>query len=271
MAAACTALAACSDGAANTASVTEVSITAFMPMTEPLPCDPLDERACLLPWPNDAFTVPDTHTPTGRRLAVAADSTPADVHGRHVPVAQLNTADGFSPGATVLTAVAHLDAVATGLPTKGQSTASVEANAPIVLLDSTNHERLPYWTAVSTPQADGTVLLSIHPESPLPLGHHVIVALRAMKDHDGTVLPRTDAFQAAIDGTPEPPERATPLGDMLASLEANGVHADESLFLAWYFTVSDVEPNHSTSSAPNTYADPVDAALAQQLGLSTPS
>ena len=43
--------------------------------------DPLDERACLLPWPNDAFTVPDAATPTGRRLDIHADATPLNAEG----------------------------------------------------------------------------------------------------------------------------------------------------------------------------------------------
>src|SRR5215218_222813 len=49
-----------------------------------LVCDPLDERACLLPWPNNAFTVPDEATATGRRLDIQADSTPANVGGAHI-------------------------------------------------------------------------------------------------------------------------------------------------------------------------------------------
>lgn len=35
-----------------------------------LPYDPFDQRACLLPFPNDVFTVPDAAMPTGRRIAL---------------------------------------------------------------------------------------------------------------------------------------------------------------------------------------------------------
>ena len=35
------------------------------------PCDPLVPGHCLLPWPNDFFTVEDETSATGRRLALA--------------------------------------------------------------------------------------------------------------------------------------------------------------------------------------------------------
>ena len=31
-------------------------------------CDPIDTSACLMPWPNDYFTVADAGTATGKRL-----------------------------------------------------------------------------------------------------------------------------------------------------------------------------------------------------------
>ena len=62
-------------------------------LEQSLACDPLDERACLLPWPNDAFTVPDPATATGRRLAIHAQSTPANADGVHIDVTDQNRAD----------------------------------------------------------------------------------------------------------------------------------------------------------------------------------
>ncbi len=47
-------------------------------LQEGLTCDPLDERACLLRWPNDPFTRPDATTATGRRPDIHAESTPAN-------------------------------------------------------------------------------------------------------------------------------------------------------------------------------------------------
>jgi hypothetical protein len=257
-------IAACSSASTDGGAVTEVSATAFIPMTRPLPCDPLDERACLLPWPNDGFTVPDSGTATGRRLSIAGDSTPVDTHGAHVDVSKLNTADGFSPNSAIITAVPGLDPVASHLPAKGHSGESLRPDSPIVLLDSVTGVRLPYWV-----EATGSALLTIHPAAPLPAAHEIIIALRELKDHTGRTIHRADAFQAAIDGTPEPPERAEPLRVMLDRLALAHVPADQDLFLAWNFTVASRAP---LSSGPPTrsYADPVDAAIAEQLRASTP-
>jgi hypothetical protein len=56
---------------------------------------------------------------------------------------------------------------------------------------------------------------------------------------------------------------------MLDRLALAHVPADQNLFLAWNFTVASRAP---LSSGPPTrsYADPVDAAIAEQLRASTP-
>lgn len=84
-------LAACSgDDGPSSDSVavesTSAPSTTIPPMTEALTCDVLDERACLLPWPNDAFTVPDPSTATGRRLDIQEGTTPANVDGVHIEI-----------------------------------------------------------------------------------------------------------------------------------------------------------------------------------------
>jgi len=44
-------------------------------------CDPIDPTACLLPFPNDFFTVPDPGTATGRRVDFAPSAMPRNNHG----------------------------------------------------------------------------------------------------------------------------------------------------------------------------------------------
>ena len=45
-------------------------------------CDPFDQAACLLPWPNDYFTRADRSSATGRRLALTADRCRATPRAR---------------------------------------------------------------------------------------------------------------------------------------------------------------------------------------------
>jgi len=44
-------------------------------------CDAFDPTACLLPFPNDLFTVADPTSPTGRRVHFEPSSTPATPGG----------------------------------------------------------------------------------------------------------------------------------------------------------------------------------------------
>ena len=209
-------------------------------LTEALVCDPLDERACLLPWPNDGFTVPDATTATGRRLAINPDSTPANAAGIHIDPTDQNRADGFSPGSTVLALVPGLDVETTGIAPSTDIGASLDDGAPIVLLDTTTGERVPYWAELDAPAPEGDQLLMVHPAVSLSEGHHIVVGLRNLKDVNGTVIPRTTAFQAALDGDPEPLERARAFRELLAALDTAGVPGDD-LYLAWDFTVASAE------------------------------
>lgn len=205
-----------------------------------LRCDPLDERSCLLPWPNDAFTVPDETTATGRRLDLHPESTPMNAQGVHIDVTDQNRADGFSPGSAILALVPGLDMEVTGIAPSTDIGASLDADAPIVLLDTTSGERVPYWAELDAPAPVGDQLLMIHPAVSLPEGHRIVVGLRDLKDESGDIIERSTAFQAALDNAPEPLERARALRELIGALVDDGVDA-ESLYLAWDFTVASAE------------------------------
>jgi hypothetical protein len=61
-------------------------------------CDPLDKAACLLPFPNDAFTRADKSRPTHRRLALRNALMPKSAKGKPIAAAPYGAFDGFSPG-----------------------------------------------------------------------------------------------------------------------------------------------------------------------------
>lgn len=205
-----------------------------------LRCDPLDERACLLPWPNDAFTVPDDDTATGRRLDIHPESTPQNAQGVHIDVTDQNRADGFSPGSAILALVPGLDVEITGIAPSTDIEASLDPDAPVVLLDTTTGERVPYWAELDAPAPAGDELLTIHPAVSLPEGHRIVVGMRELKDASGDIIERSTAFQAALDNAPEPLERARAFRELLGALADDGVEID-SLYLAWDFTVASAE------------------------------
>ncbi|MBI4882527.1 MAG: hypothetical protein HY826_00570, partial [Actinobacteria bacterium] len=128
-------------------------------LAEALVCDPLDERACLLPWPNDAFTRPDATTPTGRRLDIQAGSTPSNTAGVPIDVTDQNRGDGFSPGSAILAMVPGLDVEVTGIAASTDIGASLDNDAPVVILDTTTGERVAYWGELDAQAPTGNQLL----------------------------------------------------------------------------------------------------------------
>lgn len=237
-----------------------------------LTCDPLDERACLLPWPNDAFTVADPSTTTGRRLAIHATSPPPGPDGVVVDVTDVNRADGFSSRSVVLTLVPGIDLDQSHIPGRSAVSASLDDDAPIVLLDTTTGQRVRLWAELDLSAPVGDQLLMIHPAVEFAAGHHIVVALRHLTAVDGTALVPTTAFQAALDGTPEPDERRRAFRDLFEQLDDNGV-PKASLYVAWDFTVAskeslDVWPDNSPQIgevATDDGSDPVERILSRQL------
>ena len=78
-------------------------------------CDPLVPEQCLMPFPNDYFTV-RRESPTGRRVSFVQDVLPANVGGVHMDPVELNRLDGFSPGSALLLWMPATDLVRSGAP-----------------------------------------------------------------------------------------------------------------------------------------------------------
>src|SRR3954466_8441879 len=81
--------------------------TAAMP--DPTGCDSIDASACMLPFPNDLFTKADPSTRTGRRIDFNVLAMPRNRAGKPIDPTDWNRADGFSPGAEVVTKITGLD------------------------------------------------------------------------------------------------------------------------------------------------------------------
>jgi len=164
-------------------------------------CDDLVPEHCLLPWPNDRFTVPDGSTPTGVRLLIPADGTPENVDGVPVDVTDQNRADGFSPASTILTWAPEVDVEASGLAPSTDIGASLDDDAPLRLTDLETGERWPYWAELDAPAPDGEQLLMVHPAVALTEAHRYEVAIDGLVDAAGDPLPdeqqRTWTFTVA--------------------------------------------------------------------------
>ncbi|MEO8603128.1 MAG: hypothetical protein ABI629_11185 [bacterium] len=204
-------------------------------------CDPIDEP-CMLPFPNDYFTVEDGSTPTTRRVALVAESLPANIHGVHVDPNDQNRGDGWSPGSPVMVQIDGLDPVRSNLPGLPDPARSLDADSPIVLVDATTGERQPFWAELdSIADPAQTPLLILHPSVNFADGHRIVVGLRHLVDASGQAIAPAPPFAAYRDGqrtTGARFEARRPAMERLfADLAAAGVQRDE-LQLAWDFTIA---------------------------------
>jgi hypothetical protein len=216
-------------------------------------CDPLGAQ-CMLPFPNDHFTVADASTPTKRRLALATASMPANQEGVHIDVTDQNRADGWSPGSVVMVQFAGLDAQRSRLPGIVDNKSSldatspvtgVDASSPIVLLDATTGKPHPFWAEIDANADPGTVpLLLIHPAVNFADGHRIVVGMRNLVNKSGQPIAPTPAFVAYRDGlrtTDAAFEKRRPAMERnFADLARAGV-GRSNLQLAWDFTVASTQ------------------------------
>lgn len=230
-----------------------------------LPCDPLDPALCMLPFPNDRFTVADDSTATGRRIDFLPVEMPRSITGKAIDPTEWNRNDGFSPGSMVLTFVPGLDlhrtwgttsleGVRTGGPNDQRDHIAdigryQDADAPILIVDADTGERQPFWSELdnNAQTAAGERLLILRPAKNFLEGHRYIVALRNMKDAASNVIAPSAHFKAYRDGAEGPLGDPTfeesrrdgvdAIIDTVAQWEGEDFDRSE-LFLAWDFTIA---------------------------------
>jgi len=205
-------------------------------------CDPIGGDRCLLPFPDDFYTVRDEDTDTGRRLNIAEASMPANADGRHIDPTEINRSDGFSPGSSLVALFPGLDVAESKLPPSTDIGASLKENAPIVILDTTTRMRHPHWAEVDAGGTGGAErLLLVRPATNFAEGHRYVVALRNLRDSTGKAVAPTPAFQAFRDRldtkNPLVEERRPAMERIFGELEQGGVRRGD-LVLAWSFTVA---------------------------------
>ena len=201
------------------------------------PCDPIDPTACLLPFPNDFFTVPDATTDTGLRVHLDPAAMPRNGQGTPIDPSEWNRNDGFSPGAEIVTHVPGLDPTRTGTAPITDIARSLRSDAPIVLLNARTGRRQPYWAELDANATGGARrALIIRPARNLDDGERYIVALRDMRDGGGAVIQPSPAFAAFLYGDGDR-DRQHHMNGLFATLARHGVERRE-LYLAWDFTVA---------------------------------
>jgi hypothetical protein len=232
-------------------------------------CDPIDPALCLLPFPNNFFTVADPTTATGRRVNLSpaamprngTDATTGEVGGEGKPVdpTEWNRNDGFSPGTPVITFVPGLDLHRTwGTTNRPHSAAgpnepgyfdhrdqitdvdlSLDPGSPIAIVNAATGQRHPFWSELDAhPQTgDDRRALILRPARNFDEGGRYIVVLRRLKDAAGNAIAAGPAFAAYRDGTAVG-ARAAHMEGLFDTLDEKADIGRHNLYLAWDFTVA---------------------------------
>jgi hypothetical protein len=211
----------------------------------PAHCDPIDTAQCLLPFPDNFFTVADATKATGLRVNFPVDVMPTNAAGTPIDPTDWNRLDGFSPGSEIIVQVPGIDLARTGVAPITNIGQSLQANAPVVLLDMNTGRRVPYWGELDTWNSDAaTRALVIRPARNFLEGHRIAVGLRNLKDASGHRLPTPQSFRIVRDrkhpSDPALAARKPDIDQVVAALKANGVKK-QSLYLAWDFTVGSAQ------------------------------
>ena len=203
-------------------------------------CELLGQARCMLPFPDDFFTVSDRHTDTGRRIDLTAASLPANVAGVHVDPTEWNRNDGFSPGSEILVQVPGLDPSRSGIANVTDIGRSLAPDAPVVLVDTATGARWPYFAELDANTPSEPALI-VRPARDFVEGHRYVVALRHLVDTSGRAIAASRAFTLYRDGIPtfDPTveQRRPQMESIFRSLRRAGV-ARSNLYLAWDFTVA---------------------------------
>lgn len=207
-------------------------------------CQPFSSTPCLLPFPNDLYTVKDSSTPTGVRVHLPQAAMPTNTVNSQISAAPYNRNDGFSPGSDIVVRVPGLDN-----PTAFNKTNPVrltdmsqafKPSAPIVVIDAATHRRKLIWTELdSNASSAANTTLLIHPGKNFTEGHRYIVALRNLKNQNGSKLSAPAWFAKLRDGKPLPPAEQSQkarYASIFKTLEQAGIQRS-SLYEAWDFTV----------------------------------
>jgi hypothetical protein len=211
---------------------------ATAPVTGP-GCDRLDDAACLLPFPNDAFTKADKKSPTGRVVALRTSQMPRNAKGKAIDAAGWKGLDGFSPGSVILTQVPGIQTDAalkkTGAVSLSDLSKYTDKKAPVLVLDAKTGKRWPIWAELDANAKLGSRLLEIHPAKNFLEGHRYVVVLRSLKRANGGAIRAGRRFAELRDRKRSASKRYDAI---FKTLKKAGVKRDKSLFLTWDFTVA---------------------------------
>jgi hypothetical protein len=206
---------------------------------------------CMLPFPDDYYTVKDSSSSTGRRIAFTDGGMPQNEDGKPIAAEPYNLNDGFSPGQVITLKVPGLDNPEALTKTNPIPLADLSRNEsqdskePIVVIDAETGTRTPIWVEIdSNASTPSSTALLIHAATQFEAGHRYIVAMRKLKDSSGNKLAAPEGFRYYRDDLPSNEaainDQRKRMDKVFRALRKVKVKR-ANLYLAWDFTVSSDE------------------------------
>src|SRR5215210_5671807 len=183
----------------------------------------------MLPWPSDQHTKRDKRTDTGLRLNLRKADMPRNKDGTPIDPADMNRADGFSPGSAILVKVPGLDTPAAArrskLPPLTNLRRGLAKKSPVMVFNARTGRRHPIWAELdmNAPKPKDRLLI-IRPARNFEEGERYVVVLRNLRDARGRRL-RRGSF------------RSRRLGRLIGDIRDAKVKFRQ-VYLAWDFTVA---------------------------------
>ena len=232
-------------------------------------------QTCMVPFPDNYYTVADPTSATGRRVNFKTAGMPANAYGQHIEAGPYNASDGFSPGSAILLKIPGIntaaDVAAMGSVPINKLSQYARAKAPVVVIDVRTGQRWPIWTEIDSNAEDPSkAVLEIHPAVNFNSGDRYIVALRNLKNAAGEHLQAPAAFQYYRDDVPSAQgpinEWRHHYEELFSRLGKAGIGRSD-LYLAWDFTVASDQNNTSRelSMRNNAFAQLGDTNLADGI------
>lgn len=217
----------------------------------PADCDPLVPTLCALPWPSNLYLLDDDTTETGYRVTFGPTTLPANRRRQAFDTTQFRRFDGYSVGTPLIVEFPGVDI--TGFPGEYDSlmdSVGADANVLWFRVTEAGAERVPHWVELdSRANVAGEQLLFVQPAVILEEGAHYVVAFRNLVDTTGAPIPRSEAFQALVDGNtaadPALAGRQARFNQTFAFLADQGVELDD-VVLAWDFHTATSSTIHGT-------------------------
>jgi len=209
-------------------------------------CNPVEDAACLLPFPSSFYLSEDSATPSGFRVDFGPTSLPADKFGLAMRPDAWNRRDGFSTMAPLYALLAGADVASPGSLSFDNLADYTSADVTTIIVDAETGVRVPHYIEREAFTSETSrAALVMHPVAPMEHGHRYVVGIRGLLGSDGAPVSAPAGFAALRDGassadTDIERQREGYEAHVFPALEAAGF-ARADLQLAWDFVTVSAE------------------------------